>query len=248
MWCPTSKGTILIFYYRIMPKQNRKTVIVISAHADDHISSAGTLMKLRDQGYELYEIVLTDSSEGKDYRGNKNEQGVASMRDAELSKASQFLGIKSTYRIFQEDLALTYSKDLIFKVVPIIRELKPTVGIILSNFDWHPDHRATFQIGSEAFKWAATGVKPELGTNWRTPTVLCVEGMLPIKPNILVDVTAYAQAKMELWKVYESQAKPQALNFEEGLMAVRGYHLRRPGSLMAEAFTTDPTSPIILFD
>lgn len=223
-------------------------MVIISAHADDHIACAGTILKLRDQGYTLYEIVMTDSREGRDFRRQKDEDDNARVRDRELSAASKFLGTREVFRFSQEDLALTYSKDLVFKVVEIIRAIQPTVGFIHNRFDWHPDHRAAFRIGSEAFKMSATGIKPELGEAWRTGIVLAAEGMLPIKPNILVDVTEYAQAKMKLWEIYASQARPQIMGLEEGLMRVRGYHLRRPGSLMAEAFTTDPTSPIILFD
>lgn len=229
-------------------KENKKSVLIISAHADDHVASAGTIFKLQDQGYDIYEIVLTSSNEGRDYRNVSGKYDVKTLRDEELTAASKYLGIKKTYRIDQEDLGLTYSKELMFRLVPIIREVKPTIGIMLDNFDWHPDHRETFKIGSEAFKWAATGVRPELGDHWRTPVVLSVEGMLPIKPNVLVDVTEYADKKMNLWKLYVSQARPQAINFQESLMFVRGYHLRRPGSIMAEAYCTDPTSPAILFD
>lgn len=224
-------------------------VLVISAHADDHIACAGTLFKLKTKGFDLFEIVLTNSGEGKDFRdpasGDKNTQ---ELRDKELSVASKFLGITQTFKLNQEDLSLTFSKELVFKIVPIIRELKPKVGIIMNEFDWHTDHVNAFKIGSEAFKWAATGVKPELGQAFRTPVVLSVEGMLPVKPNVLVDITEFAQKKMELWRIYESQARPQAISFDESLGNVRGYHLRRPGSFKAEAFVTDPTSPVIMFD
>jgi len=231
-----------------MAEQKYKKLIIISAHADDHIASAGTLFKLKDKGFDLYEVVLTNSAEGRDYRKGTAKKDVHKMRSVELSAASKFLGIKQTFKLEQEDLGLKYSKEIIFKVVPLIRKLQPTIGIVMHSFDWHPDHRETFNIGSEAFKWAATGVKPELGQAWRTPIVLAVEGMLPTQPNVLVDVTSYSSKKMELWKIYESQAHPQALNFAESMMSVRGYHLRRPGSVMAEGFSTDPTSPIILFD
>jgi len=219
-------------------KINNNSILVISAHADDNIACAGTLFKLKEKGFDLFEVVLTDSGEGGDKK----------VRDKELLEASKFLGIKKTYKFGQEDLGLTYSKNLMLEVAKVVREVKPKIGIIMNSFDWHPDHRTAFQIGSEAFKWAATGVKPKFGGAWRTPIVLCVEGMLPAQPNILVDITKQAEKKMQLWKIYVSQAKPKAVSFDESLMSVRGYHLRRPESFMAEAFSTDPTSPIILFD
>ncbi len=235
-----------------MKIETKKSVLVISAHADDHTASAGTLFKLKDKGFELFEIVLTDSSEGRDYRDTskkkKSNKLISQTRSVELTKASEFLGISKTYKLDQQDLDLNYSKKLIFEVIPIIREIKPTLGIIMNSNDFHPDHRETFKIASEAFKWAGSGVKPELGVAYRTPIVLCVEGMIPVQPNVLVDTTAYAEKKAKLLAIYSSQASPKLINFDASLAAVRGYQLRRAGSLYAEAFTTDPTSPSILFD
>ena len=230
----------------------KKSVLVISAHADDHVACAGTLFKLKAQGYELYEAVLTDSSEGRDFKDTskkaKLNTKVSQMREGELTKASRFLGIKKTFKLNQEDLGLTYSKSLVFEIVPIIRGVKPEIGIIMNSIDWHPDHRETFKLGSEAFKWAGSGVKPDLGDAWRTPIVLCAEGMMPILPNVLVDITKHASKKAELLAIYTSQASPKLINFDASLVAIRGYQLRRNNSLNAEAYTTDPTSPIILFE
>lgn len=229
-------------------KNLKKSVLVISAHADDHIACAGTLFKLRNQGYYLYEVVLTTSGEGRDYRKGRSGHNTEKLRDKELGAASRFLGTQKLYRLGQEDFGLCYSKNLVLRVVEIVREVKPMVGVIHHQFDWHPDHQEAYKIGNQAFKMAATGIKPKLGEHWRTPIVLAAEGMLPIKPNVLVDITKYAPKKKQLWELYESQARPQALSFDESLMRVRGYHLRRAGSIMAEAFSTDLTSPIILFD
>jgi LmbE family N-acetylglucosaminyl deacetylase len=231
-----------------MSNKKRAPVMVISAHADDHIACAGSLMKLQAAGADVYEIILTNSKEGRDFRKPKGTYDVASLREDEFGAASKFLGTKQIFQLQQDDLELSYSKELMLKVARIIRQVNPGVGFMHNAFDWHPDHRAASQIASEAFKWAASGVRPEMGEAWRTPVVLAFEGMLPIQPNVLIDVTEFVSQKMELYRIYESQAQPKAINFEEGLMAVRGYHLRRPGSIMAEAFSTDETSPIILFD
>ncbi|NTV31289.1 hypothetical protein HGA91_04925 [candidate division WWE3 bacterium] len=231
-----------------MGHKQHKSVLVVTAHADDHIASAGTIFKLKDQGYEVYELIMTDSSEGRDYRHLNGSYDVSQMREDEFSDASLFLGTKEIYRLGQEDLNLRYSKQLVFQTAHIIRQIRPTVGIIMNNFDWHSDHIASYRIASTAFKIAATGIRPELGDHHRTPMVLAVEGMIPIKPSILVDITNYYDKKIELFKIYESQASSKSLGFHEGLAKVRGYHVRRNGSLLAEAFSTDPTSPIILFD
>src|SRR5690606_7967120 len=117
----------------------KKRVVVISAHADDHIACAGTLMKLQAQGFEIYEIILTTSAEGRDHRALKGKYDVAALRDREFSAASKFLGTKEVYRLEQEDLNLTYAKELMLQLAGIIRQIQPVVGIMLHTFDWHPD-------------------------------------------------------------------------------------------------------------
>jgi len=230
-------------------KIKNKNILIISSHADDHIACAGTVFKLRERGYVPYEIVLTDSAEGphngKKQNGNIN---MVELRNSELTAASKYLGIKKTYLLKQPDLGLTYSKALLFAIVKVIRKVKPEIGFIMNSNDWHPDHRENFKIGSEAFKWAGSGVKKELGNFWRTPVVLVAEGMIPIQANILVDITDYEDKKTKLWKMYESQATPGLINYEKSLGSIRGYQLRKNGGKAAEAFSTDPTSPIILFD
>lgn len=226
----------------------QNNILVITAHADDHLACAGTLFKLKDKGYSIYELILTTSGEGRDYRRIKGKYDVSKLRDNEFSAASKFLGTKQVFKLNQEDLNLKYSKDLMLKVVEVIRKVKPEIGIIHNSYDWHPDHVSAAKIGSEAFKFAGTGVRPELGENYRTPIVLQAEGMLPIAADVLADITGYADKKRELLKIYESQASPKLVAFEEALGCLRGYQLRKPKSFAAEAYTTDSTNPIILFD
>lgn len=232
-------------------EEKNKKILIISAHADDHVACAGTIFKLVDSGYIPYEIVLTNSGEGPDMRkvGKKqNPKMVSDLRKSELSVASKFLGIKQTFFLDQEDLGLTYSKKLMIEVMSLIRKVKPTISIIMNSFDWHPDHREAYKIASEALKWAGSGIRPEMGKSWKTPIVLCAEGMIPAEVNVLVDITQYADKKIQLWKLYDSQATSKSVKFEEGLMQVRGYQLRKTNGFFAEGFTTDPVSPILLFE
>jgi LmbE family N-acetylglucosaminyl deacetylase len=229
-----------------------KTALIITAHADDHIACAGTLFKLQDQGHNLFEVLLTDSSEGRDFRnptsGHDKQGNVATMRQTEFEQASVVLRTKEVIRMHQEDLNLQYSKELVFQSVEVIRRIRPSVGLIHAGFDWHPDHHQAYRIASEAFKMAATDIRPELGDHWRTPIVLAAENTLTIQPNVLVDITDYMPQKMKLWETYASQASPRDISFEQGIMSVRGYHMWKQGDAKAEAFHTDPTSPLILFE
>lgn len=231
---------------------NLKNILIISPHADDHISCAGTIFKLQEErGMVPFELVLTDSSKGQDFRSKKqaNQKSVSLMRLKELTKASQFLGVKQTFLLNQPDFGLVSSPKLIFEVAKVIRKVRPEIIFINGEFDAHPDHRAAFRISLDAIKLAAMGVDEKtLGPLFRVPTVLCVEQMLPDKVQILVDVTKFMDKKEKLLSIYLSQMSPKALAFEKGMLAVRGYHLKKPAGFAAEAFTLQNEFPILGFE
>ncbi len=231
---------------------NKKNLLIISAHADDHISAAGTVFKLQKEfGFNAYEAVMTNSELGQNFKVNSeiDKKEVAKTRSIELTKASNFLGIKKSFIFNESDLALIYSQSLVFGVVKIIREVRPEIIFLHNPYDAHPDHIASYKIGINAIKVAAMGVKKEtLGKPFRVPMVLCAEGMLPIKTQILVDITKYMKRKTKLFQIYESQANSKAVNFEEGLATVRGYHLRKIDGTHAEAFTLQEEFPILFFE
>lgn len=230
----------------------KKRLLIISAHADDHIICAGTVFKLLDEGYEAYELLMTDSSEGNDRRAGKllQDRGkVAELRESEFTEATKFLGIKRRYSLCQEDLNLEFSKELMLQVIKVIREVKPDIIFTMNETDYHKDHIATAKIVQEASFWASGGVHPELGDAHRTGIVLYGEGMLPIMPDVLVDISAYHEKKLELFRIYASQANDKAVSFADSLAEVRGYHLRKSKNKQyAEAFTISHKFFSILFD
>ena len=230
-----------------MNKNSSPTVLTISAHADDHVMMAGTLLKLRDQGHELHEALMTDSCEGRDVREPDRTDDLKQLREAEFIQATKTLGTKKVYSFHQADMQLTQSRNLVLGLVEIIRNIQPRVVLLHSANDWHRDHVEAYQIGVEAVKIAASGIQPELGQAWRVPVVLAAEGAQSIQAEVLVDITDYAEAKMKLWQVYASQSTKAESEYIEGLMRVRGYQLRNGESKLAEAFTTISTSPVELF-
>lgn len=229
-----------------------KNILIISSHADDHLSCAGTMMKLvEEQGMVPFEVVLTDSSKGQDFRAKKpaDQAVVKLMRAKELSQASQFLGIRETLMLHQLDFGLECQPKLVFALTHVIRKLKPQIVFIHSEFDAHPDHREAFRLSLDALKLAAMGVENKnLGPSFRVPVVLCFESMLPDRIQILVDITKFKDKKEQLFKIYLSQMSPKSLAFERGLMAVRGYHLKKADGFLAEGFTFQNEFPILGFE
>lgn len=236
----------------MIKQQKTNNILIVSSHADDHISSAGTIFKLQEErGMVPFELVLTDSSKGQDFRAKKQlgQRAVKQMRQKELSVAAQFLGIRKTFKLSQADFGLERTPAVVFATAKVIREVQPQIIIINAEFDAHPDHRAAFRIALDAIKLASFSVDIEkMGQPWRVPVVLCVEQMLPDKIQLLVDITRFADKKQQLLKIYASQMSPKSMAFENGMMAVRGYHLRKPAGYAAEAFTLQNEFPILAFE
>src|SRR3989344_3344851 len=141
-----------------------KNLLIISAHADYHIACAGTVFKLeKESGFNSYELIFTNSELGQDYKAKTeiDPKTVLKTRAKELNKASKFLGIKRSFSLNQSDLGLTYSKDLVFETVKIIRKLEPEIVFLHNQYDAHPDHNEAFKIGLTAIKIAAMGIKKE---------------------------------------------------------------------------------------
>lgn len=214
-------------------KKQKRSVLVIAAHPDDEICCAGTLLKLKDKEYEISEVVLTGGGEG----GAKEE------RVDEMKKASEFLGMEKVYFLDQEDLGLTYSKELMLKVMRVVREVKPEIVFLMNKSDFHPDHRAAFEIGIEAVKYASTGIRLDLGDPCRAKVVLAMGGMWPIRPDLMVDVTDYKEKKMKMFSLHESQVNSKAVKFEESMLAIYGYQHRTGDNILAEPFEFCPEFP-----
>lgn len=228
----------------------KKRILAITAHADDHVVFGGTIFKLLDQGYEYYEAILTDSGEGIDKRkmSEADRNATAEMRESEFEKASEMLGTVKAFSLKQEDQNLSYSKELMHELVAIIREVKPDVILTMNMIDVHPDHQAAAHLTKEAARWAAKSFRPELGDPHRTNTVLFSEGTLPVMPYLLVDITGYYQKKEDLFRIYASQAEQKDIDLLKGTAAVRGYHIRKPDGVYAEAFTTEQNILPLLFE
>lgn len=228
-----------------------KTVLIVSAHADDHTISAGSVFKMQAKGYDAYEVLLTDSREGNDRRNGKlltDQKEVVRLRVDEFDQASKFLNLKQKFIIGEPDLDLQFSKELMLRVVKVIREVKPSVIFTMNPLDYHKDHIAASHITEEASFWAATGIRPELGEPHRTNIVMYGEGMLPIVPDVLVDITEFQEKKLELFKIYASQANSKAVHFTDALARVRGYHIRKQNEEFAEAFTLNKKFPSLLLE
>ena len=189
-------------------------VLMVTAHPDDCIAFLGTALKFKKEfGAKLMEITLT--------KGEEND--VEGSREEEMKKVSKLIGYNHKF-LNGEDFNLTRSKELIYRLIKEIRDFKPNIVITLPPYDYHNDHRKTFEITQEAVRFARTGLKTEeLGERWQVDLFMYSDSLHLLKrPTLYFDITNYFDEKLEAWRMFSSQTTDRITRMLEGLALLRG--------------------------
>lgn len=120
-------------------------VMVVVAHPDDaEFSSAGTIARFTEAGFEVVLVQVTSGDKGT-ARRDISSTDLASMREAEELEASKRLGVKTVEFLRCGDGELLPDLTLREKIVRQIRKHRPDIVITHDPFrpySLHPDHRA----------------------------------------------------------------------------------------------------------
>jgi len=124
-----------------------KTAIAIAAHPDDiELMMAGTLLLLKEQGYEIHYLNLSSGNVGT---AEYDEDTIKRIRLEEAKTAAQILGAHF-HPPFCNDLEIFYNEKTLRQLTAIIREVKPTVVLTHSPVDYMEDHTNTCRLAVTA--------------------------------------------------------------------------------------------------
>ena len=230
--------------------ETNKKVLLFTAHPDDHLICAGTLMWLKDQGFELQEIVATGGEKGPWFEDeniqkvdfDKNE--LKEVRQAEIGQAAKIIGIDKTTFLGLPDSAVVKTPKLVERLVEIIRQERPVMIFVHNPYDYHSDHIEVSKMVLEAAERAMWTYLPELGKSYKVPIILLAEGFYFGKPHVLVDITDYKKKKEEVVDAYLSQIYPRERALLESINKYRGFFLRDHNKTDAECFEIPDQYPI----
>ena len=178
-------------------------ILVLPVHPDDaELGCAGTILKHVAAGKKVGLVDLT--------RGELGTRGSAEIRDKEAARSAKILGLAVRENLGLPDGFFENTKDYQLKVIESIRKYRPEIIITNAYHDRHPDHgRASelveasfFLAGLRKIETYADGVLQE---EWRPRLVLHFIQDNYIQPDILIDVTAHWDQKIESIKAFESQ-------------------------------------------
>jgi N,N'-diacetylchitobiose non-reducing end deacetylase len=186
-------------------------VVVISAHPDDtEFYIAGTLLKLKEAGAELYQIVVTDGDKG--YYFWEDAERNSRIRRAEQIEASTAWGAREVVFMKYPDGRLRVTEKLVERLTEQLNRLKPDY-VLSFDGDYpprmsHQDHRRTGDATDLAIK--------------NVPSAKWLLRYSTSAPNYVVDMWEYWERKKELLAVHKSQFFVERLARVTNLVASRG--------------------------
>jgi LmbE family N-acetylglucosaminyl deacetylase len=217
-------------------------LLVFGAHPDDEVvGMGGTIAKLAKAGNDVFVVIFTKGEEG--YAEKKLKETISDLRQKEIERVRQILGIKEYELMGRPDMGLKNDKETFKESIRMIREFKPDAVFTHHRVDRHRDHIAASKLVTEAFWQAGEPVSMDLGKPWRPRVLYYYEETYPFKfPSHIVDITETFEAKISAMKTYTSQLRvvPFILGGIEGQAVFRGSTI---GTKYGEAFMRSSITP-----
>jgi bacillithiol biosynthesis deacetylase BshB1 len=183
-----------------MTDQIKLDVLAIFSHPDDaELTMAGTLIKLKSLGHRVGVADLT--------RGEMGTRGTPETRAKEAFDAARVMGLDARINLELPDGHLTVNEESRQAVVRAIRQYQPRVLFTSHWDDPHPDHAATARIVREAARLATMrNYDRETGQqSLKMPAVAHAVYSRLVLPSFIVDVSEFAERKMDAIRAYASQ-------------------------------------------
>ncbi len=191
-----------------------KTALAVAAHPDDiEFLMAGTLMLLRDAGYEIHYLNIATGCCGS---MELSREEITAVRRLEAQAACREIGAIH-HDSLCDDLEIFYEKTLLAKVSAVVRKVAPEILLTHSPSDYMEDHMnacrlavtAAFARGMPNFP-----VSPEQPIVTKKVTVYHAQpygNRDPIRqlvmPDFFVDTSGVIERKIQMLACHASQKK-----------------------------------------
>ncbi|GAB4349078.1 MAG: PIG-L family deacetylase [Gammaproteobacteria bacterium] len=212
---------------------DRKTALVVSAHAADFVWRAGGAIALHQKrGYEVTIVCLSYGERGESAKLWKQEgctlEQVKSARRKEAEAAAEALNAHDIQFFDLGDYPLEMDREAKYRLVDLIRQVQPRFMMSHSLYDpYNTDHSYTTQVTMEcrmiAQAWGHNPGEKVLGA----PQLYLFEPhqteQMGWKPDVFLDISEVwdqkraaiecMQGQEHLWNYYTNVAENRANHF-----------------------------------
>ena len=220
---------------------DRRTALVVSAHAADFVWRCGGAIALhRDRGVEVTVVCLSFGERGESARLWKQEGAtldkVKAVRRGETERAAEVLGAHDLICLDLGDYPLRLDEAAKYRLVDILRAVQPAFILTHSKYDpYNTDHMATTAFTMEARTiaqaWGHNPGEKVLGA----PQMYLFEPHQTERmgwvPDVFLDITSVWEKKRAAIECMEGQHHLWA--YYTNVAENRGNHFRRNSGGMA---------------
>ena len=177
-------------------KSEKKKALIIGAHPDDpDTGCGGTILVLKEAGYEVVAIYMTKGEGGI---VGKSHAEAAAIRVEEAKNACKVLGIRPVF-MTQIDGNTEINKARYVEMREVIAQEKPDIVFTHWPIDSHPDHRVCSLLVYDAWR--------RLGYNFELYYFEVMSGMQSqlFQPTDYVDISKVIELKRKACYCHVSQ-------------------------------------------
>lgn len=210
--------------------------LAVFSHPDDaELTVAGTLLKLKSQGYRTGVLDMT--------RGEMGTRGTPDGRAEEARAAARILKLDVRLNLEQPDGHVMLTEESRRAMVRAIRAHRPKVLFTSHWDDPHPDHAATARIVREAARLASMRRYDEESgqAQVRMPMIAHAVYSRLVVPSFVLDVSEFVEEKMSAIRAHASQfyradaKEPETRISDKNFLDQIEYRMRYYGSLIGVA-------------
>ena len=188
------------------------TAFAIAAHPDDiEFMMAGTLLLLKEQGFELHYMTLSSGNCGSMVTGPAETRRI---RRKESEEAARILGAHFHHSLC-DDLEVLYEVKTLRRLAAIVRDVAPKIILTHSPHDYMEDHMNTSRLAVTA---AFARGMPNFRTSPARPPaagpVVVYHAMphglrdglrQPVQPDFFVNTSSVHEIKRQALAAHRSQ-------------------------------------------
>jgi LmbE family N-acetylglucosaminyl deacetylase len=186
-------------------------ILALMPHPDDiEILCAGTLIRLKELGYEIHTATMTPGDKGS---AEHTQEEIAAIRREEGKKGSAIIGAASHQCLEFRDLEIVFDNLSRLKVAGALRKVNPFLVITTAPQDYMFDHEITSALVRDACFSASAPLYPAEGNPIDHVPYLyyadAIEGHnylgQPSPVSCIVDISAQIEQKADALKAHDSQ-------------------------------------------